>query len=417
MEKFVIKGGKKLEGTVRAGGSKNAALPIMAASLLVRGKTQLANVPSLKDVRTMSDVLRVIGAKVYQEDGRLLIDTTTCDHPEAPYELVKTMRASILVMGPLATAMLQAKISKPGGCAIGLRPVDQHIKGLKALGARVDESHGYFDIKADGLKGAEIYMDEPSVTATENIIMAASKAKGKTIIHNAAREPHVVDLVNFLNKMGAKITNGGSDVVVIEGVDELHPVSYSVCHDQIEADTFMIAAAMTSGNVLVDKMSVETSASEIAKLREMGVAVETEGDGLRVTREGRLTASYVKTLPYPGFPTDLQPQITSLLAIADGTSMITEGMYENRFTHVPELQRMGANIRIEGRNATVDGVEKLSGAMVMSSDIRAGAALVLAGLAAEGETHVSRIYHVDRGYERIEKKLRLLGADIERVEE
>jgi UDP-N-acetylglucosamine 1-carboxyvinyltransferase len=417
MEKFVIKGGKKLEGTVRAGGSKNAALPIMAASLLVRGKTELSNMPSLKDVRTMSDVLRVIGAKVYQEDGKLLIDTTTCDHAEAPYELVKTMRASILVMGPLVTAMFEAKISKPGGCAIGLRPVDQHIKGLKALGAHVDESHGYFDIKADGLKGAEIYMDEPSVTATENIIMAASKAKGKTIIHNAAREPHVVDLANFLNKMGAKVTNGGSDVVVIEGVNELHPVSYSVCHDQIEADTFMIAAAITSGNVLVEEISALTSASEIAKLREMGAVVEIEGDGLRVTREGRLTASYVKTLPYPGFPTDLQPQITSLLAVADGTSMITEGMYENRFTHVPELQRMGADIRIEGRNATVDGVERLSGAMVMSSDIRGGAALVLAGLAAEGETHISRIYHIDRGYERIDKKLRLLGAEIERVEE
>lgn len=417
MEKFLIKGGKRLKGSVRAGGSKNAALPIMAASLLVRGKTELRNVPSLKDVRTMSDVLRVVGAKVYMEDHTVLVDTTTCDHPEAPYELVKTMRASILVMGPLLASMSKARISKPGGCAIGLRPVDQHLKGMRALGASVDESHGYFDIEASRLDGAEIYMDEPSVTATENIIMAASMAHGKTVIHNAAREPHVVDLVNFLNEMGARIESGGSDVVVIHGVKELHPTSYDICPDQIEADTFMIASAITSGNILVANASMDTSASEIAKLREMGAAVESEGNGVRVVSEGRMTGSYVKTLPYPGFPTDLQPQITSLLAIASGASMITEGMYENRFTHVPELQRMGADIMIDGRNATVNGVENLSGAMVMASDIRAGAALVLAGLAAEGETHVSRVYHIDRGYEHIEDKLRLLGAEIERVNE
>jgi len=417
MEKFVIKGGKRLKGSVSAGGSKNAALPIMAASLLVRGKTELSNVPSLKDVRTMCDVLRVVGAKVYSENDKLLIDTSTCDHPEAPYELVKTMRASILVMGPLTASMSRARISKPGGCAIGLRPIDQHLKGIRALGARVDESHGYFDIEADRLKAAEIYMDEPSVTATENIVMAASMAKGKTIIHNAAREPHVVDLINFLNKMGARIGNEGSDVLVLEGVEELHPTSYSICPDQIEADTFMVATAITSGDVLVKNCSIEVSASEVAKLREMGVSVEQEDGGARVVSRGNLNASYVKTLPYPGFPTDLQPQITSLLSVARGTSMVTEGMYENRFTHVPELQRMGANVKIEGRNAIVNGVTRLGGAMVMAPDIRAGAALVLAGLAAEGETHVSRIYHVDRGYDCIEKKLGLLGADIERVEE
>jgi UDP-N-acetylglucosamine 1-carboxyvinyltransferase len=417
MEKFVIRGGKRLEGTAKIGGSKNAALPIMAASLLVRGKTELRNVPYLKDVRTMGDVLRVIGAKVYFEDHKLLIDTTTCDHPEAPYELVKTMRASILVMGPLVAGMSKARISKPGGCAIGLRPVDQHLKGMRALNANVEESHGYFDIESNGLKGGEIYMDEPSVTATENIMMAASMARGKTVIHNAAREPHVVDLANFLNEMGAKVENIGSDVLVIEGVRELHPVSYDVCADQIEADTFMIAAAITSGDVLVESGSIDISASEIAKLKEMGVTVESEGGGVRVVSDGKLKGSYVKTLPYPGFPTDLQPQITSLLTVASGTSMITEGMYENRFTHVPELQRMGADIGVEGRNATVNGVKRLSGAMVMASDIRAGAALVLAGLAAEGETHVSRVYHIDRGYEHIENKLRLLGADIERVNE
>jgi UDP-N-acetylglucosamine 1-carboxyvinyltransferase len=417
MEKFIIRGRERLRGRVEVGGSKNAALPIMAASLLVRGNTELNNVPYLKDVRTMSDVLRVVGAKVYFEDHKLLIDTTTCDHPEAPYELVKTMRASILVMGALVASMSKARISKPGGCAIGLRPVDQHLKGMKALGASVEEAHGYFDIVSNGLRGAEIYMDEPSVTATENIMMAASMARGKTVIHNAAREPHVVDLANFLNRMGAGVRNAGSDVLVIEGVKELHPVSYDICSDQIEADTFMIASAITSGDVLVEGASLETSASEIAKLREMGVTVAVEGGGIRVTSDGRVSGSYVKTLPYPGFPTDLQPQITSLLAIAQGTSMVTEGMYENRFTHVPELQRMGGDIRIEGRNAMVNGVRSLSGAMVMASDIRAGAALVLAGLAAEGETHISRIYHIDRGYEHIENKLRLLGADIERTNE
>ena len=417
MEKFVIRGGKRLRGTVPVGGSKNAALPIMAASLLVRGKTELKNVPSLKDVRTMCDVLRVVGAKVYYEDDRLLIDTTTCDHPEAPYELVKTMRASVLVMGPLTASMGGARISKPGGCAIGLRPIDQHLKGMKALGARIEESHGYFDIKVDQLKGAEIYMDEPSVTATENIIMAASNANGKTVIHNAAREPHVVDLINFLNQMGARIEGGGTDVVVLNGGEKLQPVSYRICADQIEAGTYMIAAAITSGDVLIKNCSADASASEIAKLKEMGVSVEEKKDGIRVTSDGNLTGSYVKTLPYPGFPTDLQPQITSLLTLAKGTSMVTEGMYENRFTHVPELQRMGADIKIRGRNAIVNGVDGLGGAMVMASDIRAGAALVLAALAAEGETHVSRIYHVDRGYDHMEKKFGLLGADMERVEE
>jgi len=417
MEKFVIRGGAKLKGTVRTGGSKNAALPIMAASLLARGNTELRNVPNLKDVRTMSDVLRVVGAKVYFGNHKLSIDTTTCDHPEAPYELVKTMRASILVMGPLVASMSKARISKPGGCAIGLRPVDQHLKGMRALGASVEESHGYFDLESNGLRGAEIYMDEPSVTATENIMMAATMARGKTVIHNAAREPHVVDLAKFLNQMGACVKSVGSDVLVIEGVKELHPASYDICSDQIEADTFMVASAITSGDVLVDGGSLDTSASEIAKFREIGVNVENEGNGVRVASDGELTGSYVKTLPYPGFPTDLQPQMTSLLTMAKGTSMITEGMYENRFTHVPELQRMGADIRIEGRNATVNGVRTLGGAMVMASDIRAGAALVLAALAAEGETHISRVYHIDRGYEHIEEKLRLLGADIERTSE
>jgi UDP-N-acetylglucosamine 1-carboxyvinyltransferase len=417
VEKFVIKGGKRLTGVVSAGGSKNAALPIMAASLLAKGKTTLTNVPTLRDVVTMCDVLRVIGAKVYSSGDRITIDTSTCDHPEAPYDLVKTMRASILVMGPLVARMGEARVSKPGGCAIGVRPVDQHLKGMKSLGASIDESHGYFDIRADRLRGSEVYMDEPSVTATENIAMAASLAKGKTIIHNAAREPHVVDLIDFLKKMGARIEGGGTDVLVIEGTGELRAVEYRICPDQIEGDTYMIAAAITGGDVLVKDCSTQVSASEVAKLREMGVSVEDEDGGVRVKASRRPTGSYVKTLPYPGFPTDLQPQITSLLAVAEGTSMITEGMYENRFTHIPELQRMGSNITIEGRNAIVAGVEKLSGTMVMASDIRAGASLVLAGLAAEGETHISRIYHVGRGYAQMDKKLKSIGADIERVEE
>ncbi len=417
MDKFVIRGGKRLEGEVSISGSKNAALPVMAASLLVSGRTVIHNVPRLTDVKTMADVLRVLGAKVHRENTDLVIDTSSADYYEAPYQLVRTMRASVVVMGPLLGRGGMARVSRPGGCAIGPRLLDQHLKGLAALGIEIREDHGYLDARSKRLKGAEIYLDEASVTATENILMASVKAKGKTTIANAAREPHVRDLADFLKKMGAKIEGAGENVITVEGVDDLEPAEFTVSPDYTEAGTFMVAVAITAGDAFLKGAVWELSESAIAKLQESGVEISRETDGVRVRAQGRPKPVDVKTFPFPGFPTDLQPQMTSLLSIAQGTSIITETMYENRFTHIPELMRMGASIRIEGRNAVVQGVNGLWGATVMASDIRAGAALVLAGLGAEGETHVRRIYHVDRGYESIEKKIRGLGGEIERVEE
>lgn len=417
MEKFIIQGGKRLEGEVEIGGAKNAALPIMAASLLGSGRTVIRNVPQLTDVKTMANVLRVLGAKVIRDDGDLTVDTSAVDYFEAPYELVKTMRASVLVMGPLLGRAGRARVSRPGGCAIGPRLLDQHLKGLTVLGVQMSEDRGYLDAKAKDLKGAEICLDEASVTATENILMAAVKADGVTTIINAAREPHVCDLARFLNEMGGRVEGAGSNVMTITGVEELRPAEFRISPDYVEAGTFMIAAAMTGGNLLLKGAVWDFSKSEIRKLQEAGVEVAREGNGIRTVGEGRVQAVDVKTFPFPGFPTDLQPQMTSLLATAQGTSLITETMYENRFTHIPELMRMGASIRVEGRNAVVQGVGRLWGANVMASDIRAGAALILAGLATDSETHVSRIYHIDRGYERIEEKLKKVGAAIERVEE
>ena len=417
MEKYIIQGGKRLEGTVRVSGSKNAALPLMAASLLASGTTVLKNVPRLSDIKTMADLLRIIGAKVYLEGNTLTIDTSTADYHEVPYELVKTMRASIVVMGPLLARLGRARVSRPGGCTLGLRPLDQHLKGFRALGVKIEEVHGYLNATVNGLRGGEIYFDEASVTGTENVVMAAVKAKGKTVLINVAREPHVLDLLRFLQRMGAKIEGIGSDLLTIEGVEKLQPIEYVISPDYIEADTFLIAGAITGGDILVEGSDWNASRFEIAKLQEAGIEVLRDDKGIRVKASSRPRPVDIKTLPFPGFPTDLQPQMTSLLTLAVGTSVIAETMYENRYTHIPELQRMGASIRKEDRNIVVEGVEKLSGAKVMASDIRAGAALVLAGLAAEGETHISRIYHLYRGYEAFSEKLRGLGAEIKKEEE
>ena len=414
MEKFVITGGVPLKGEVAISGAKNACLPIMAATLLAPGKTVLHNVPILKDVQTMANVLRVIGAKIYREDHTLIIDTESCDHPEAPYELVSTMRASFLVAGPLIARMGKAKISRPGGCTIGPRPIDEHLRGFKALGAEICEEHGYVYCKAKALKGRDIILNEQSVTATENIIMAATLAAGTTTIINGAKEPHVRALIDFLRKTGAKIYID-AETIVVEGVKKLHPIEYTIPPDYIEADTFMIAAGLTKGDIFIRGASWEDSSSEIAKLEEAGLEIRKDSNGIRAKGSKRIKSVDLKTAPYPGFPTDLQPQMCALLSIASGTSVVTETMYRNRFTHVPELQRMRANIKIDGRDAIIQGVAKLTGANVMASDIRAGASLLLAGLAADGQTEISRIYHIDRGYERIEEKIKKIGGKIERV--
>lgn len=414
MEKFVITGGVPLKGEVTISGAKNACLPIMAATLLAPGKTVLHNVPILKDVQTMANVLRVIGAKIYREDHTLIIDTESCDHPEAPYELVSTMRASFLVAGPLIARMGKAKISRPGGCTIGPRPIDEHLRGFKALGAEIFEEHGYVYCKVKSLKGSDIILNEQSVTATENIIMVATLAAGTTIIINGAKEPHVRALIDFLRKAGAKIYID-AEAIVVEGVKKLHPIEYTIPPDYIEADTFMIAAGLTKGDIFLRGASWEDSSSEIAKLEETGLEIRKDSNGIRAKGSKIIKSVDLKTAPYPGFPTDLQPQMCALLSIASGTSVVTETMYRNRFTHVPELQRMRANIKIDGRDAIIQGVTKLTGANVMASDIRAGASLLLAGLAADSQTEISRIYHIDRGYERIEEKIKGIGGKIERV--
>jgi UDP-N-acetylglucosamine 1-carboxyvinyltransferase len=413
MEKFIINGGIPLKGEVNISGSKNACLPIMAATLLASGKSVIHNVPVLRDVKTMCNVLRVIGAKIKFEDHTLIIDTETCDYPEAPYELVSTMRASFLVMGPLLARMGKAMVSRPGGCAIGPRLITPHIKGFEALGVKIKEEHGYINARVKGLKGSNVTLIEKSVTATENILMLSTHAEGETRIINAALEPHVIDLVRFLKKMGARIKIE-PNLIYIKGVRKLYPVEYTIIPDYIEAGTFMIAGAITRGAIRLKNTNWRDSSAELAVLRKIGIKVETDDNEIRV--KGTKIMPYdIKTAPYPGFPTDLQPQFTSLLSLAQGTSTIEETLYESRFTHIPELVRMGADIKIEGRSAIINGVNSLSGAKVMASDIRAGAALVLAGLAAKGETEISRIYHIDRGYEKIEDKLKELGADIERV--
>jgi len=417
-EKLIISGGNRLQGTVKIDGAKNSALSIMAATLLTKDVCILRNVPRLTDVETMSDVIRKLGINVeWKENNSLYIDSDNFNNYEAPYELVKMMRGSILVMGPLLARLKRAKISLPGGCAIGARPVDYHLKGFEALGAQVEVEKGYIEAKVDTLKGAEIYLDFPSLGATENIMMAACLAEGLTKIENAAKDPEVVELGHFLNKMGAKVKGLGTDLIEIEGVKKLHGVDYTIIPDRIEAGTYMIAAAITGGDVLIEKVDPLLLKPLIVKLEEVGVRIELEKNLIKVTGPDRVKAVDIKTLPFPGFPTDMQPQFMALSCVAKGTSVIIETVFEKRFTHIGDLIRMGADIKVEGHSAIIKGVKKLSAAPVMASDLRGGAALVLAGLVAEGTTELSRIYHLDRGYVNLEEKLTSLGADIKRVKE
>ena len=417
-EKLIISGGNRLQGTVRIDGAKNSALSIMAATLLTKDVCILRNVPRLTDVDIMADVIRKLGVKVeWKEDNHLYIDSDNFNNYEAPYELVKMMRASILVMGPLLARLKKAKISLPGGCAIGARPVDYHLKGFEALGAQVEVEKGYIEAKVNKLKGDDIYLDFPSLGATENIMMAACLAKGVTKIENAAKDPEVVELGHFLNKMGAKVEGLGTDLIEIKGVKKLHGVDYTIIPDRIEAGTYMIAAAITGGDVLIEKADALLLKLLIVKLEETGVRIELEKNLIKVTGPDRVKAVDIKTLPFPGFPTDMQPQFMALSCVAKGTSVITETVFEKRFVHIGDLIRMGADIKVEGHSAIVKGVKKLSAAPVMASDLRGGAALVLAGLVAEGTTELSRIYHLDRGYVNLEEKLTSLGADIKRVKE
>ena len=419
MEKLIVKGGNRLVGAVKTSGAKNAVLPIIAASILGTTPSHLDEVPMLEDVHTISEVLKCLGLSVEcsPEKNVLDIDSTSITSYEAPYELVRTMRASFLVMGPLLARIGKARISMPGGCAIGARPIDIHLKGFEALGVKIEQGHGYIEASApEGLKGTSIYFDFPSVGATENIMMAASLADGTTILENVAEEPEIVDLANYLNKMGAKIRGAGTDTIRIEGVDKLHGADYTIIPDRIEAGTYMIAAAMTGGDVVVENVLPEHQKPLIAKLREAGAVVEEDIDKVRVIGQNPLKAVSIKTLPYPGFPTDMQAQMMAMMVIAEGRSKVTETVFENRFMHVVELNRMGAQISTEGRSAVIDGPCKLTGCDVRATDLRAGAAMILAGLVAEGITRIGDLHHIDRGYENIVAKLKNLGADIERVD-
>lgn len=416
MAKLVVEKSAPLKGTVKVSGAKNSVLPIIAASLLAQETCVLEEIPGLKDVEVICEVLESIGAKVNSsKKGIIEIHSSNLDHFEAPYELIRKMRASFLVMGPLLARKGRARIALPGGCAIGTRPIDLHLKGFQALGARIELGHGYVEAVADKLIGNKIYLDFPSVGATENIMMAATMAEGITIIENAAEEPEIVDLANFLNSLGAKIKGAGTDTIKIQGVKELKGSKHTVIPDRIEAGTFMIAAAITGGDITILNALPDHLKPIIAKLRECGVTVEEYDEHVRVKANGQVMATDIKTLPYPGFPTDMQAQFMSLLTVASGTSVVIETVFENRFMHVDELKRMGANIKIEGRSAVVQGVDGLEGAQVKATDLRAGAALILAGMIAEGKTEISDIHHIDRGYVEIEEKLRGLGAKITRT--
>ena len=417
MDKIVVRGGRKLKGPIAVGGAKNAVLPVMAACLLTRGESLIENVPRLADVWTMKSVLERLGAKIGFEDHTLTIDTTGVDSNEAPYELVKTMRASIYVLGPLLGSQGKAKVSLPGGCAWGPRPVDLHIRSMQELGAKIDIDHGYIIGQTEGLKGAVVRYSAPSVGATGNTMMAAAVASGKTVIGNAAKEPEITALADFINLMGGKVSGAGTDTIEIEGVPRLSPARVKIIPDRIETGTYMIAAAITAGNVVIEDCVPEHVESLTRTLLQSGVNVETGKDSIRVVGKRRIDSVDVVTSPFPGFPTDMQAQYMALMSVARGTCVISETVFRDRFTHVPELRRLGANIKIEGSTANVGYVKQLSGAPVMATDLRASAALVLAGLIADGETHVSRVYHIDRGYEAIERKLRDVGADIERSPE
>ena len=420
MDKIVVEGGSRLSGKIPISGAKNAALPLLAAALLPSGASTYKNVPQLADVRTMAKLLRMLGwdAEGATTSSLTIAPPTGKKKPklEAPYDLVKTMRASVLVLGPLVARYGRARVSLPGGCAIGARPIDQHLKGLEAMGAKVTLDHGYVDVEAKRLKGTTIVLDMPTVTGCENIMMAAALAKGRTVIENAAREPEVEELALVLNKMGAKIQGAGTAIITIEGVDDLAPIEHAIIPDRIEAGTFAVAAAMTKGDVLLEGARPEHMDAIIAKLRLMGATVSAEAGGLRV-KGGEVKPADIVTQPHPGFPTDMQAQFMVLACLAKGQSVIKEMIFENRYMHVPELGRMGADIQVSGRVAMIRGGNKLTGASVMATDLRASASLVLAGLVAGGKTEVLRVYHLDRGYENIEKKLKGVGAKIKRAKD
>ena len=415
MDEIVIEGGSRLVGEVEVSGAKNAALPLLAAALLPRGASTFSNVPQLMDVHTMGKLLSRLGCEVEGDRVVTIAPPDSGDTFEAPYELVKTMRASVLVLGPLVARYGHARVSLPGGCAIGARPIDQHLVGLEAMGAEVELSHGYVECRCKRLRGAKIVLDIPTVTGCENLMMAAALADGLTIIENAAREPEIEELAQVLNKMGARIKGAGTPVIQIEGVDELHPIEHAICPDRIEAGTFLVAGAITGGDLLVKNARPEHLDAVLAKLRTSGIDVSTEADGIRVRSSGEFQSFDITTQPFPGFPTDMQAQFMALAAVADGQTVIKEAIFENRFMHVSELARMGADIHVDGRVAIVRGVDHLDGASVMATDLRASASLVVAGLVARGTTRVLRVYHLDRGYETIEKKLERVGARIRRV--
>ncbi len=416
MEKYIINGGERLEGEVIISGAKNAVLPIMAGTVLAEDECYINKVPNLRDVQVMKEVLTFLGGKIREEE-ELIIDTKLVNSCEIPESLMRKMRATVFLMGPLLARFGQVKISQPGGCSIGPRPIDLHIRGLEALGVEFTQKHGSLEGKTSGLVGNEIHLDFPSVGATENIMMAAVKAKGETLIYNAAREPEIIDLQNFLNQLGGRVRGAGTDVIKIQGVKNLHSVEYRVIPDRIEAGTFLVAAAITRGDVLIKDVIPKHIEAVIAKLHEAGVEVEDRLDKIKVNGSERWKGVNIKTLPYPGFATDMQSQLMTFLSLAEGASIITETIFENRLKHADELRRMGANIKVEGNSAIVRGVKELSGATVKATDLRAGAALVLAGLAAEGETKVENIYHIERGYENLTQKLSKLGAKISRIKE
>jgi len=416
MDKLVIEGGVPLAGEVYISGAKNAALPILCASLLTAEPLRVQNVPHLHDVTTMLNLLMQMGVSISLDDKLgVELQAAMIDNPAAPYEMVKTMRASVLVLGPLLARLGEARVSLPGGCAIGMRPVDQHLKGLQAMGATISIEHGYMLAHADRLRGTRICMDLVTVTGTENLLMAATLAEGTTVIENAAREPEVTDLANCLIAMGAKIRGAGSDVITIEGVTNLHGAQYSVMPDRIETGTFLAAAAATGGDVMLRGARPDILDTVLDKLRETGAHIETGEDWIRLKANGALRSVSVRTAPYPDFPTDMQAQFMALNTVAGGTALVTETIFENRFMHVQELRRLGADIEVEGNTAVIKGVPHLDGATVMATDLRASASLVLAGLVARGATTIERVYHLDRGYERIEEKLSKLGARIRRV--
>lgn len=417
MDKLLVRGGKALRGTIVVGGAKNAVLPIIIAAMLAKTPSHFDEVPMLDDVDTICEVLKYLGVRIDDSvDHALTVDSSGLNNYEPPYDLVSTMRASFLVLGPLIARLGKARISMPGGCAIGARPIDIHLKAFEAMGVKVEQGYGYIEASAPwGVHGATIYFDFPSVGATEHVMMLAALADGKTVLENVAQEPEIVDLANYLNKMGAKVRGAGTSVIKIEGVKELHGADYTIIPDRIEAGTYMIAAAMTGGDVMIENVLPEHQKPLTAKLREAGAIVEEDVDRIHVVSNGKLKAVDVKTLPFPGFPTDMQAQMMAMLVVAEGNSRVTETVFENRFMHVNELMRMGAKITTEGRSAAISGPSHLTGCSVRCTDLRAGAAMILAGLVADGETTIGDLHHIDRGYENIVEKLRGLGADIERV--